>query len=98
MRFLPSWIRIQPTKSIRIHVYPDPKPWYFAIIFILSCPVSRAYSPAVLDLSKLLILAGRTCWILYVDILVLGKGQYVVYSWPYRLVKTLNSCDIVMHF
>ncbi len=50
------------------------------IILTFSCPVSRAYSPAVLDLSKLLILAGRTCWILYVDILVLGKGQFVVFT------------------
>ena len=46
---------------------------FFFGIHVLFCFVVRAYaSPEVLDLSKLLILAGRTCWILYVDILVLG--------------------------
>ena len=34
----------------------------------------RAYeSPEVLDLTELCILKGKSCWILYVDILVLGK-------------------------
>jgi exosome complex RNA-binding protein Rrp42 (RNase PH superfamily) len=49
-------------------------------LFLSFLVLSRAYSPAVLDFSKLLILAGRTCWILYVDILVLGKGQFVVFT------------------
>ena len=43
------------------------------------CCTARAYaSPEVLDLSKLLILTGRTCWILDVDILVLGRGEGVI--------------------
>ena len=34
----------------------------------------RAYdSPDVMNLNKLCILAGKTCWILYVDILILGN-------------------------
>lgn len=37
--------------------------------------LQRAYaSPDSLDLKKLSVLAGRTCWILYVDILVLEVG------------------------
>jgi len=41
----------------------------------ISRVLSRSYqSPNVLDLSKLCILPGRTCWILYVDILVLEVG------------------------
>jgi len=41
----------------------------------ISRVLARAYqSPNVLDLTKLCILAGRTCWILYVDILVLEVG------------------------
>ena len=49
----------------------DPK--FLMEFTICCCCFVRAYaSPEVLDLSKLLILAGRTCWILYVDILVLG--------------------------
>jgi len=41
----------------------------------ISGVLSRAYSnKEVLDLSKLVVLAGQTCWILYVDILVLEVG------------------------
>jgi exosome complex component RRP42 len=37
--------------------------------------LARAYSSAgCLDLTKLCVLAGQTCWILYVDILVLEMG------------------------
>jgi len=37
--------------------------------------LSRAYSsPGSLDLTKLVVLPGSTCWILYVDILVLEMG------------------------
>ena len=58
----------------------------FSFALSLSLPLShihthfqsyhRAYaSPEVLNLEELCILAGKTCWILYVDILVLGKMQ-----------------------
>eukprot|EP00092_Neocalanus_flemingeri_P027564 GFUD01029905.1.p1 GENE.GFUD01029905.1~~GFUD01029905.1.p1 ORF type:complete len:293 (+),score=89.54 GFUD01029905.1:76-954(+) len=41
----------------------------------ISGVLARAYSnKEVLDLSKLVVLAGQTCWILYVDILVLEVG------------------------
>jgi len=41
----------------------------------ISRVLSRAYSsPGSLDLTKLCVLAGSTCWILYVDILVLEVG------------------------
>lgn len=42
----------------------------------------RAYdSPDVMNLNKLCILAGKTCWILYVDILILGKILTVFFHW-----------------
>ena len=41
----------------------------------ISGVLSRAYSsPEVMDLKKLVVLPGNTCWILYVDILVLELG------------------------
>jgi len=41
----------------------------------ISRALTRAYaSPEVLNLEELCILAGKTCWILYVDILVLEVG------------------------
>jgi len=41
----------------------------------ISRVLSRAYSsPGSIDLTKLCVLAGSTCWILYVDILVLEMG------------------------
>ena len=41
----------------------------------ISGVLERAYSnKEVIDLSKLVVLAGQTCWILYVDILVLEVG------------------------
>ena len=41
----------------------------------ISGVLARAYSSKeVLDLGKLVVLAGQTCWILYVDILVLEVG------------------------
>jgi exosome complex component RRP42 len=41
----------------------------------ISRVLARAYeSPDVIDLKELCILAGKTCWILYVDILILEVG------------------------
>ena len=45
----------------------------------ISGVLSRAYSSKeVLDLSSLVVLAGHTCWILYVDILVLEVGGNIL--------------------
>ena len=45
----------------------------------ISGVLSRAYSSdEVLDLKKLLVLSGHTCWILYVDILVLEVGGNIL--------------------
>lgn len=61
----------------------------------ISGVLDRAYSnKGVLDLSKLVVLSGQTCWILYVDILVLEVGGNLFYAVSIAVKAALVSTRV----